>query len=60
MIRISLPALASVSLLALGLAAVPAGLDLQQGSIAVQSAYAKGNGNGGGNGGVAASGAGGR
>ena len=54
MTRISLPALASVSLLALGLVALPAGLDLQQGDVEFQAAYAKGgngHGGGGGNGG---------
>ncbi len=47
-----LPALASASLLALGLVALPAGLDLQQGAIGFHAAYAAkgGNGHGGGKG----------
>jgi hypothetical protein len=50
MTRFSIPALASVSVLALGLIAAPATVDLQDEVIGAKSAWAKG-GNGGGNGG---------
>jgi hypothetical protein len=54
MTRFSIPALASVSVLALGLIAAPATVDLQDEVIGAKSAWAKGGkggGNGGGNGG---------
>jgi hypothetical protein len=53
MTRFSIPALASVSVLALGLIAAPATVDLQDEVIGAKSAWAKGNGggNGGGHGG---------
>jgi hypothetical protein len=50
MTRFSIPALASVSVLALGLIAAPATVDLQDEVIGAKSAWAKG-GNGGGTGG---------
>jgi hypothetical protein len=50
MTRFSIPALATVSVLALGLIAAPASIDLQDELIGAKSAWAKG-GNGGGNGG---------
>jgi hypothetical protein len=53
MIRFSLPALASVSVLALGLVAAPVSIDLGDDLIGASSAWAKngGNGHGGGQGG---------
>jgi hypothetical protein len=51
MTRFSIPALASVSVLALGLIAAPATIDLQDEVIGAKAAWAKGNGGNGGGGG---------
>ena len=51
MTRFSIPALASVSVLALGLIAAPATIDLQDEVIGAKAAWAKGNGGGNGGGG---------